>query len=461
MKSSRKSLMRLCILFISLAIISCRKEIDPLKNEGDNLSAMSEINLTKEHGHLKQTKTFTSEVAMKWQDLHLRALRVPTGGLALGLNGIRHFAYQGIALYESVVPGMPAYRSLNGQLTGMPAMPSTEPGKAYHWPAAANAALAYMHRSFYATAPLAYKAAIDSLELALHTAYQTEVSESTLQRSVDFGKTVAQRIFDWSKTDGSLTVYPPYAPTAGSGLWSPTAPNPTAVFSPYWGGNRYFVPGSTNETDSPLPPPYSTVPGSAYYNMVKEVYDISQTLTPAQIATALYFRDNPGYPSGAHYVSIFNEIMHIENRSLDFYAVAHAKTGIAMAEAQIACWKMKYALLVDRPIKYIREVLNHPTWTPVLGTPPHPDYPSGHSQTGAAFAEVFSSLFGEQYHFTIHTYDDLGMAPRSYSSFREMADDIGKSRIYAGIHYTYSCTEGSKQGGKIATNILHTLQFKK
>src|SRR5687768_4907778 len=107
MKSLHKSWLRLCILFISLAIISCRKDIDPLKNHADNLAAELEMNATKEHGHLKQTKIFSSEVAMKWQDLHLRALRVPTGGLALGLNGIRHFAYQGIALYESVVQGMP------------------------------------------------------------------------------------------------------------------------------------------------------------------------------------------------------------------------------------------------------------------------------------------------------------------------------------------------------------------
>jgi hypothetical protein len=38
---------------------------------------------------------------------------------------------------------MPAYQSLYGQLTDMPVMPITEPGKAYHWPTSANAALLY------------------------------------------------------------------------------------------------------------------------------------------------------------------------------------------------------------------------------------------------------------------------------------------------------------------------------
>jgi hypothetical protein len=47
------------------------------------------------------------------------------------------------------VPGMPAYQSLSGQLTDFPAMPSTEPGKAYHWAASANAALAEMNRRLF------------------------------------------------------------------------------------------------------------------------------------------------------------------------------------------------------------------------------------------------------------------------------------------------------------------------
>ncbi len=51
------------------------------------------------------------------------------------------------------------------------------------------------------------------------------------------------------------------------------------------------------------------------------------------------------------------------------------------------------------------------------------------------------------------------MAPRTYNSFNEMAVDIGRYRVYAGIHYTYSCVEGKKQGEKIATNILNMLKF--
>lgn len=459
---SKNSLRSQIYLFLSslFLIISCKKETNDRIFEEAGIE--NGIRVEKSgNGHLHQTKTYSSEVAQKWHDFQLRLLRLPAGPNPYSLNGNRYFAYFGIALYESVVPGMPGYQSLYGQLTNMPVMPATQPGKAYHWPISANAALAFLTLNFYTNTSATNIASMDSLENALNVKYQSELNPDLFQRSVAFGKTVAQRIFDWSKTDGSLTKYPTYEPPTGQGIWSPTAPNPTSVSAPYWGLNRLFVQGSLNNTSSPPPPSYSTDPNSAYYQMVKEVYDISQSLTPDQIATALYFKDNPGFQAGTHYQSVFSQVMHTENPQLDLYAVAQAKTAIALAESQIGCWKIKYDLLVERPIRYIRNVLGHTTWNPVLPTPPHPDFPSGHSQTGGALGKVLTSLFGEHYEITLHTYDNLGMAPRKYSSFTEMVDDIGRSRVYAGIHYTYTCTESSKQGEKIATNILNTLRFKK
>lgn len=418
-----------------------------------------EPNVSPDNAIVTETKKFSSAVALKWQDLQLRILRQPAGMNPYGLNGVRNFAYCGVALYESVRPGMAGHRSLHGQLADMPAMPAGESGKEYHWAASANAALAYMNKQLFGTTSAANLAAVDSLESALNAEYRAQSSPEIIQRSIDFGKSVAEKIFEWSKTDGSLSVRPAFVPPTGVGIWSNTAPNPTGVLAPYWGSNRLFVTGSVVNTASPLPPPYSTDPASAYYAMVKEVYDVSQTLTPAQAATALYFRDSPGYPSGAHYVSIFYELMAEAKKGLDEYAVAHVKTGIPLNDALIGCWDIKYKVLVERPVRYIRNVMGHTAWSPLIGTPPHPDYPSGHSQAGGAFATAMTSLFGRSHQFTIRTYDYLGMAPRIYSSFDELADDIGRSRIYAGIHYTYSCVEGKKQGMKIATNVLSALKF--
>jgi hypothetical protein len=58
---------------------------------------------------------------------------------------------------------------------------------------------------------------------------------------------------------------------------------------------------------SPIP----TDPNSEYYAQVKEVYDISQSLTPDQKAIALFWADDPDGKSfnGAHWLSILNQVL--------------------------------------------------------------------------------------------------------------------------------------------------------
>lgn len=99
---------------------------------------------------------------------------------------------------------------------------------------------------------------MDSLENALNTDYQTKVDNDQFQRSVQFGKAVAQLIFDWSKTDGASVANAPYTPPVGPGLWVPTPPLFAAAFGPYWGNNRLFVAGSLDGSAPSPPPIYST-----------------------------------------------------------------------------------------------------------------------------------------------------------------------------------------------------------
>ncbi len=406
------------------------------------------------------TNAYSSEVAIKWMGMQLELIRTSSPFIG-GLPPSRPFAYAGIALYEAVVPGMPAYRSLSGQLTNMPAMPKTVPGYVYHWPTCANAALAAMNRNFFPNTSEANKAAINALENELNKAYRSETDKATFQRSVDFGKTVAQLLFDWSKTDGYDTnSNKPYIPPAGPGLWAPTPPGFAPAFGPYWGDHRLFVAGSLDGIAPLAPPAYSTDPSSDYYQMAKEVYDISQTLSPDQIALALFYRDYPGFGDG-HYISILKQLLQQEKPPLDFTAMVCAKTGIACVDAGIGCWKIKFQYNQERPVRYIREVLGYREWKPLFDTPPFPDFPSGHSAIAGSFAEILKGFFGNSYPFSDHTYDYLGMAPRTYNSFDELVKEICDSRIYAGIHYRISCEWGAEQGRKIGQNINKTLKFKK
>lgn len=442
-------------LILVLLFSACQKN---LQNTTEDQTT-APLTAATDHGHLKQTNTFSSEVAIKWMNLQIRLMAATTG--VANVAFVRHYAYSGIALYEAVVPGMPAYQSLTGQLTAMPNMPKTVAGQAYHWAATANAALAAVSRYLFPAATAVNKSAIDSLEAALNNEYSATTNASIIDRSAAFGKDVAKKIIDWAEADGYLHANDPYTPPAGAGFWvPPTVPLPVTS-TPYWGNLRLLVAGSNNNAQPGPPTGYSDNPASDFYKMVKQVYDVSQTLTPAQTAMALYWRDVPGVTTPGHYVSIIKQVLENSHAMLDKAALAYALGGITVYDASVSCWKAKYQYNLVRPITYIRTVLGQSAWTPLLATPAHPEYPSAHAVVSAANAEALTTVFGDNYNFTDHTYDYLGMAPRMYPSFRAIGEEAGASRLYAGIHYQPSIDVGLKQGRTVAQNVKTKLKFLK
>ncbi len=441
---------------VLFGFLSCQKGDNHFNKKGKHESEQHDDN---HHGHLKQTKTFSSEVVIKWLNMQLDMLRVPLAPGTGSQGADRCQAYCGLAAYESVVPGMPAYRSLTGQLTEFPTMPVAEPGKAYHWAASANAALAFMNRKLFLTTSDANKTRMDSLESSLQSQYAAEVDAATLQRSINFGKEVATRIAVWAATDGSAIINPPYTPPVGFGLWVPTASTPPV--NPFAHQTRLLVPGVANGTALVAPPQYDTVPGSPFFLMVKDVYDKSLVLTTDQIAMAVYHRDAPGYPGGGHFVAVLSQVFAKAKPALDVAAVAYAKVGLGQHEASAICFINKYQYLTVRPITYIRNVMKYGTWSPTIPTPNHPEFPSAHAVNSSAVATMLTNVFGDNFHFTLHTYDYLGLPARSYNSFGEMCKEMADSRVYGGIHYQASCDKGLLQGKKVGMNVLNKVKFLK
>jgi hypothetical protein len=433
-----KSIKVLFTLAVSMLVFSCQKE--------DN------------QNNQKQTNTYSSDAVVSWINLQLQMNKAPLPTGTAGQGNDRCMAYCGIALYESVVGGMPDYQTLYGQLTDLPAMPSPEAGKTYHWAASANAALAEMNRRLFPTTADANKTAMTTLENSLQATYATETDDATLQRSIAFGKEVATRVFNWAAADGSANVNPPYVPPVGPGLWVPTATTPPV--GPYTSQRRKLVSGSANGTTLDPPPTFSTTVGSPFYNMVKEVYDASLTLTADQKALADYFKDVPGYSPGGTYVAIMSQALDLTKPKLDMAALTYVKVGLAIYEASNVLFTNKYQFNLIRPVTYIRDNIS-PGWSTYVPTPNHPEFPSGHSTTGGAALGMMSSIFGENFNITLHTYDYLNYPPRSYTSFTQMLKDISNSRFLGGLHYKATLEKSEAQGRKVAENVLATVKFKK
>ena len=115
----------------------------------------------------------------------------------------RCFGYIGLTMYESVVSGYPEYQSVAPQLNGLGGLPSPEKGVAYNWQLALNAGQAEILRSIYIQTSDLNKNKIDSLEHHFENLVKkNQRVDSIADRSVLYGKKIAQLIFEWSKTDG-------------------------------------------------------------------------------------------------------------------------------------------------------------------------------------------------------------------------------------------------------------------
>ncbi len=398
-----------------------------------------------------------SRLITDWIGLHLQVIRNTTGVTHIAYS--RHFAYTGVALYESLVKGTPQYKSIASRLNGIVTMPSPK-GNSIFYPAAANAAIAGMLRFFY-NAKTENIASIDSLEHVYFTKFFGMANKNfDLAASVDYGKQVAAAVIEWSKKDEAANANIPYT-ELGEGYWERTPAALAPANMPGWGNNKTMLPGSINGTIPVAPIAFSKDPGTAFHTMVKEVYDVSQSLTETEKAIALFWDDAPNgkYVSVfGHWFSIFKQVLEKEKTSLMKGAEAYLRLGVAMNESTISCWKAKYTYHTIRPVTYIRKYMGYSDWNSLISTPPHPEYSSAHSTISASGVYALESVFGKNYSFTDHTYDGIGMSPRSFSSFDAAAKEAGLSRLYAGIHYRSTVEIGNTQGKYVGANVVSQLR---
>lgn len=397
----------------------------------------------------KQLKLQDAGLVKDWIDLQLQLIRKTTGVTHVAYA--RHFGYTGVALYESL---RKAENQKSTPLSSGKISFASAQSKHLFGPAAANAAFADMFRFFYGAKP-AHLASIDSLEQVYVSKYEEMKAQGfDLQASSQLGKELAAATILISKSDGAANASIPYTPL-GYGYWEPTSPGATAAV-PGWGNNKTIADGSITGLNCPSPPAFSTNSSSAFYNMVQEVYDVSKTLTPEQKAIAHFWDDAPNgtyLTAFGHWFNILKQVLEKENISLWKAAQAYRQLGISMNDAAIYCWKTKFDFNQLRPVTYIRKYMGDTSWTPLISTPSHPEYLAAHATISSSAAAALEFVFGKNYSFTDHSYDHLGMQPRSFSGFEAAGDEAGLSRLFGGIHYRPSIETGKQMGKLIAARI--------
>lgn len=411
---------------------------------------------------------YEAQIAYDWIDLQL-VLAKKTPGFTPPVAA-RAYGYTGLGLYEAMRYGMEGFRSMAGQVNAFSAsdMPEAETSKPHHWGLVANATLATLMRGLYPNTTDSLKTAITALESEYNTTFAEEAKDKVYERSVELGTNVANAVLDYAASDGQsqayLTNFPTsYVPPVGDGLWRPTPTGFSPAMQPYWGDVRPFLSANVSVAVLPLAPyAFDTTAGSFYMIDLEETRAYVDNPTAEQTLIAKYWSDDPGKtftPSG-HSISIMKQVLQQENAKLDEVAVTYAQVGMALHDAFISCWKAKYIHNYIRPVTAIRD-LGYTTWTPLLGTPPFPEYPSGHSVQSGAACIVLTQLFGANYAFTDRSHEsrtDIDGTPRSFTSFEAFAHEAADSRLFGGIHFRNACGKGLDQGVAIGNNI-HNLKW--
>ncbi len=420
----------------------------------------------------RPTDAYSGALVNDWFTLALQ-LTQQTPGFSPPVAS-RALAYLSLALYESVVPGMPQYQSLAGQLNELSSLPWAQPDEVLHWPTVANAAMATMTRMMFSSASSENKARIDLLERDMVLRHAQDFDPAgrdpdITNRSESFGRLMAMALMTWARTDGGHEAWGPlrrdipnYVRPSGEGQWSPTPPAYAPALLPRWGANRPFVLKTPGACPAPPPPPFAQDKNAAFYKDAQEVYQISRQATQEHRQAALYWADDPGKtptPAG-HWDFIANDLLALRKASLADAAATMVQLNLAMADAFIATWHAKYSYSLLRQVTYVQLAIDSNWVTTMMDTPPFPEYPSAHSVQSSAAAGVLAQVFGAQTRFTDNTHNDRGWGPRTFSSFEAAADEASRSRLYAGIHFGFGVRGGQVQGRCVASKVL-ALQLRK
>jgi len=409
----------------------------------------------------------------RWADVTLKTIQF-TGPNSPTYSS-RSLGYIGLTMYESVVHGSAIHNSVAGQLNGFRALPVPDLTKEYNWALSLNAGQSSILRSLYPHAQPDIVAAIDALESATYEEQMTTTDMEVAQRSIQFGRAVADAIYEWSKTDGGYEGYlhpfdPDYKFPVGEAYWIPPTVGQSASrlpLHPYWGNNRTFL---SDNAALPVPAiiPFSTDPSSGNYKLFNEVYLKRTSLTEEEMRIAAWWADDPTQTASPPGHSYNLATIAVTSSEADIYtsAEAYAKVGMAVADAFVCCWKVKYTYHSTRPFPFIRAHINK-NYEQFWPEPPFPAFSSGHATQSAATAVALTSIFGDTFPLVDNTYENrvpdfigIPYPPRKYKNIQETATECAYSRFLGGIHTRQDNEIGSKQGDTIGKNVA-SLTWKK
>jgi hypothetical protein len=372
----------------------------------------------------------------------------------------RYYAYSTLASYELMATqtgaAYPSFTALSKlRLTGIPA----------EVPALQHPEMAYRYALLYVGSKL-----LPSGKKLLPRA--EKLKQALPPTEAEFVEAIGEAVLTYASQDGFLQLnnLKRYTPKRGSAYWQPTKPTYMAPIEPHWNTLKTFFLDRPDQFLTQVPATFDLDPASPFYAMTLEVKNVVDENHKEKNEIAAFWDCNPYAISqighlefglkkispGGHWMGIAGIACKKARFSLQKTIYTHTLLALTLHDSFVACWDEKYRSDRIRPETVINRYIDK-TWTPLLQTPPFPEYVSGHSVVSTSSALILTQIFGDNFRFKDTTENEFGLKPRTFKSFNQAAEEASISRIYGGIHFMDAVTEGQWLGRQVGQFVLQAI----
>ena len=236
-------------------------------------------------------------------------------------------------------------------------------------------------------------------------------------------------------------------PAVAPGKWQP--PQGQGPQTPWVSRVKPFTLERPDQFRAPAPPDLKSPEWAKDYNEIKTVGGATSTVrTSEQTDIAKFWTSN----TVVQYNAAFKAVAQAKKFDAVQAARLFAMGNMIAADALIACFDSKYQYLLWRPQYAIPlgesdgnpDTAGDPSWTPLVGTPNHPEYPSAHACVSGAEAEVFATVLGTRQIDVDITSTAAGVTQttRHYKTADDIITEVTGARIWSGLHYRFSMIAG-------------------
>ena len=313
--------------------------------------------------------------------------------------------------------------------------------------ASVEAAVAAANRAVLSELVPAQRAAIDA-------AYQLALAKlpegAPRADGIAVGERAAAAVLAARADDGAATREA-YRPQTTAGVYVPTA----LPAVPQWPQRRPWLMTSAAQFRPGPPPPLRSAAWARDYNEIKTLGEkTSSVRSPEQTAIARFWEAT----SPPIYHGVVRSVAARAGREVTRNARLFAAVTQATDDAMIAVFAAKYHYGFWRPITAIRNgdlddndaTERAGSWTPLVETPMHPEYPCAHCIVAAAIGTVLRAEIGAGPAPTLATSSPAANgAVRTWKTVDAFMAEVANARVYAGVHYRSSTKVGAAMGEQI------------